>query len=116
VGDTILSAALWLSASGARTLSAPLRAFADFLRIDNDLMEVAAAGSPPPVELSLGEDFKRWASALPESEKTALLVQLTEEGEPSWRNSRLNRDGAGQQGNLSSRFTVSNSVGYGRLL
>lgn len=66
---------------GLSTLSAPLRAFADFLRIDNDLIEVAAAGSPPLVGLSLGEDFERWLSKLPDSEKTSLLFNLVREGE-----------------------------------
>jgi hypothetical protein len=50
---------------GLGTLSAPLRAFADFLRIDNDLIEVAAAANPTVVGLSLGEDFERWVSVLP---------------------------------------------------
>ncbi|MGH9448195.1 MAG: hypothetical protein ACRD3O_21115 [Terriglobia bacterium] len=66
---------------GLRTLSAPLRAFADFLRVDDDLIEAAAAGSAPLVELSLGEDFERWVSALPDPEKTALLVDVAKASE-----------------------------------
>jgi hypothetical protein len=76
---------------GLSQLSAPLRAFADFLRVDDDLIEVAAAGSPPLVELSLGEDFEQWVSALPDSDKTALLVQLVREGETHVRGQLLRR-------------------------
>jgi hypothetical protein len=72
-------------------LSAPLKAFADFLRIDNDLIEVAAAASPPLVDLSLGKDFQRWVSALPDSEKAALLVRLVNEGESQVRAQLLRR-------------------------
>jgi hypothetical protein len=67
---------------GLRKLSGPLRAFADFLRIDQDLIEVASAASAPLTELSLGEDFEQWVAALPDAERTALLVQLGREGAP----------------------------------
>ena len=76
---------------GLGMLSAPLKAFADFLRIDNDLIEVAAAASPPLVDLSLGKDFQRWVSALPDSEKAALLVRLVNEGESQVRAQLLRR-------------------------
>ena len=81
---------------GLSTLSAPLRAFADFLRIDSDLIEVATAGSPPLVELGLGEDFQRWVSALPDSEKTALLVDLVKAGESHIRAHLLRFRDAGE--------------------
>ena len=65
---------------GLAKLSAPLRAFADFLRIDDDLIAVAATRSAPLVELDLGEKFEHWVAALPDSRKTALLVQSAKEG------------------------------------
>mgnify|MGYP001172704973 FL=1 len=60
---------------GLGKLSAPLEAFVDFMRIDRDLIEVAGAASP---ELVATDDaaLQRWVAALPESEKTALLVRL----------------------------------------
>jgi hypothetical protein len=76
---------------GLSNLSAPLRAFADFLRIDQDLIEVAAAASAPLVDLSLGEDFERWVAALPDSEKTTLLVQSVREGALGARGQLLRR-------------------------
>ena len=77
--------------AGLGTLSAPLRAFADFLRIDNDLIEVAACGSPALAEFRLGEDFQQWVSVLPDSEKTALLVDLAKGGELHVRAQLLRR-------------------------
>ncbi|MGH8480762.1 MAG: hypothetical protein ACREXK_14675 [Gammaproteobacteria bacterium] len=58
-------------------LSASIRAFADFLRIDDDLIAVAAERSSPAA--SNGNSRKaleHWVGALPDSEKTDLLVRL----------------------------------------
>ena len=62
---------------GLGRLSAPLRALVDFLRLDEDLVAVAAEGSAPLAETrpSSGE-LERWIRGLPESEKDALLVRL----------------------------------------
>jgi hypothetical protein len=87
---------------GLRTLSAPLRAFADFLRIDTDWIEVAAVGSSPLVVLGLGEDFQRWVSALPDSEKTALLVDLVKGGESHIRAQLRRRFRAAVEGTTHS--------------
>jgi len=84
--------------AGLGTLSAPLRAFADFLRIDNDWIEVAACGSPVLAELGLGEDFQQWVSVLPDSEKTALLVDLAKGGELHVRAQLLRRFRAAIEG------------------
>jgi hypothetical protein len=97
---------------GLRTLSAPLRAFADFLRIDSDWMEVAAARSPPLVELAVGKDFQRWVCALPDSEKTALLVDLAKGGESHVRGQLLRRfrtavEGTGHSGTSLRPRTVA---------
>jgi hypothetical protein len=60
-----------------RTLTAPQRALADFLRLDDDLLAVAAETSPP-----LGktvDDPKRlaaWVAKLPTAEKDQLLVRV----------------------------------------
>jgi hypothetical protein len=75
---------------GLGKLSAPLEAFVDFMRIDRDLIEVAAAASP---ELVATDDaaLQRWVAALPESEKTALLVRLIGGGEAHLRAELLRR-------------------------
>jgi hypothetical protein len=61
---------------GLGTLTAPLKAFADFLHLDQDLLAAAAAGSPPQAEAASDADVARWVTALPESEKTAWLLRL----------------------------------------
>src|SRR5919106_1991353 len=69
---------------GLGRLSAPLEAFVEFMRIDRDLLEVAAAGSPEAMG-SAGGEVERWVSNLPEAEKTSLLVRLIEGNEPHLR-------------------------------
>jgi hypothetical protein len=61
---------------GLRTLSAPLRAAADFLRLDEDLLMAAATASAEvqPVAESAAE-LARWIEDLPAAEKDALLLQ-----------------------------------------
>ncbi|MHB8874024.1 MAG: hypothetical protein ACYC8T_10095 [Myxococcaceae bacterium] len=60
---------------GLRKLTAPLEAFVEFMRIDRNLIEAAATASP---ELAPTEDaaLERWVAALPEAEKTTLLVRM----------------------------------------
>lgn len=61
---------------GLRALSAPLRAVADFLRLDEDLLTAAATASAEvqTVAESAGE-LARWIEDLPGAEKDALLLQ-----------------------------------------
>jgi hypothetical protein len=61
---------------GLGMLTAPLKAFAEFLRLDQDLLAAAAAGSPPLAEAVSDADVARWVAALPESDKTAWLARL----------------------------------------
>jgi hypothetical protein len=68
---------------GLAKLSAPLRALADFLRVEDELIEVAAAGSAgePPAEPSRNE-LARWVKGLPAADKDAYLLRfLAEEGD-----------------------------------
>jgi hypothetical protein len=61
--------------AGLASLSAPLEALVELLRLDRDLLDAAAAGSPaatPPDEAAL----ERWVAALPERERTAMLVRV----------------------------------------
>jgi hypothetical protein len=61
---------------GLGALTAPLNAFAEFLRLGKDLLAAAAAGSPAHAEAVSDADLARWVAALPESEKTAWLLRL----------------------------------------
>lgn len=66
---------------GMTTLSAPLKALADFLYVSADLIQVAAMRSQPMDQKMTRRRLERWVTTLPESEKTALLCRLvTEEG------------------------------------
>ncbi len=62
--------------AGLGDLTAPLKAFADFLRIDNDLIKVAATRSPEIATSSFDQEIKPWIVALPDPEKTDWLVRL----------------------------------------
>jgi hypothetical protein len=65
---------------GLRTLTAPQRALADFLRLDDDLLAVAAEASPPLDKAST--DPKRlaaWVAKLPTAEKDQLLVRVAQD-------------------------------------
>jgi hypothetical protein len=66
---------------GLRSLSASLDAFVEFMRLDRDLVEAAAAGSPA-VEPADDAALEGWVAALPEAAKTSLLVRLVGGGEP----------------------------------
>src|SRR5918999_169922 len=63
--------------AGLGTLSAPQRALADFLRVDSDLLAVAAEASTP---LRAVEDdaakLTAWIAALPPRQKDAFLVRV----------------------------------------
>ncbi len=72
--------------AGLGNMSAPLKALADFLRIDEDLIAVAAERSAPLVERGPEDpDLERWVRGLPESEKDRLLLRLVRDGDPHLR-------------------------------
>jgi hypothetical protein len=63
------------------TLSAPLKALANFLYVSADLIQVAAERSQPMDQKAPRRRLERWVSTLSDSEKTALLCRLvTEDG------------------------------------
>ena len=68
---------------GLAQLSGPLAAFADFMRLDGDLLDVAAEASAPERTsgLSRGE-IEACVQALPEAEKTALLLRFIDGSDP----------------------------------
>jgi hypothetical protein len=68
---------------GMRKRSASLDAFADFMRVDADLLEVAteadaAAAPAEPTE----QDLAAWVAALPDAEKNELLVRVAQRQVP----------------------------------
>jgi hypothetical protein len=68
---------------GLGKLSGPLRALAEFLRVEDELIEAAAAGSAgePPSEPSRAE-LARWVKGLPAADKDAYLLRfVAEEGD-----------------------------------
>jgi hypothetical protein len=71
---------------GLGKLSAALTALADFLRIDDDLIAVAAERSAPTDDAALSNDvLKRWIHDLPASEKDRLLLRLVHDDAPQLR-------------------------------
>jgi len=78
---------------GLAKRSAPLRALADFLRVDDDLLEVAAAGSTgEAVAAPSRADLGKWVKSLPAADKDAALVLfLSQEGDISLRADLLRR-------------------------
>ncbi len=77
--------------AGLGDQTGPLKAFADFLRIDGDLIKVAAARSPEIAASSSDREVKQWIAALPESEKTDWLVRLAKGREPHLGSELLRR-------------------------
>ncbi|MBQ0984003.1 hypothetical protein KBZ10_05585 [Streptomyces sp. F63] len=80
--------------AGLGELTAPQRALADFLRVDADLLAVAAQASPAapakPARLTKKE-LAPLISALPEKQKDALLLRLALGPEPRLRTDLLHR-------------------------
>ena len=67
---------------GIAPLNGGLQAFAEFFRIDSDLVQAAAEASPDPRRKALSSAELRTAiTAMSESQKTALLTRLAE-GDP----------------------------------
>ncbi|MFF7453508.1 hypothetical protein [Kitasatospora sp. NPDC008115] len=71
--------------AGLDRLTAPQRALADFLRVDADLLAVAARASPPapaPRKMPRKKELAPLIAALPEEEKDDFLLRLALGDEP----------------------------------
>jgi len=77
--------------AGLDNLTASLRAFADFLRIDDDLITVAASHSLKKDEPFSPGEITEWVAALPDAAKTRWLIRLAEGKEPHLRAEFLQR-------------------------
>lgn len=77
---------------GLGNLSGPLHALADFLRLDSDLLAVAAEASPPlePKAPSTAA-LSRWVKILPEAEKNDILLRLLRGDDAHLRSELLRR-------------------------
>jgi len=63
--------------AGLRTLTAPLRSLADFLRLDEDLLAVAAeASAEPGADHDTPADAARWVEGLPAADKDTLILRI----------------------------------------
>ncbi|MEV0398090.1 hypothetical protein [Polymorphospora rubra] len=63
--------------AGLVKLSGPLRALADFLRLDADLLDVAAAASRPMTEAAPSAAvLRRWVKGLPVADKDEVLLRV----------------------------------------
>jgi hypothetical protein len=91
-------------------MSPALEAFANFLRIDEDLVEAAATGSP---ELGATDDaaLGAWVAALPEAEKTSLLVRLIGGAEAHIRGELVRRFSESCAGQTPAGTTKARTVG-----
>jgi hypothetical protein len=63
--------------AGLATLSGPLRALADFLRLDFDLLDAAAAASQPLIEKEpSAAELHRWVTDLPVADKDETVLRV----------------------------------------
>jgi hypothetical protein len=62
--------------AGLDRLNGPLRAIADFLSIDKDLLAEAATASPALSKAGDQADISGWIAGLPDAEKNALLARV----------------------------------------
>ena len=96
---------------GLGRLNAALEAFVAFLRVDRDLLEAAAAGSPEAEDLPPTGKMERWIAGLPDAEKSALLVRLIRGDEPSLRAELLRRFRASDAEHPSGTAAGERTVG-----
>jgi hypothetical protein len=76
---------------GLNELSPPLKSLAEFLDIDQDLVEVAAQASPSAATMEITrQELTRWIAALSEAEKQDLLLRFIE-GEDARLRSKIMR-------------------------
>jgi len=68
---------------GLRDLNTPLSSFADFLRIDRDLIDAAAEQSDEGLTFELSKkDITRWLACLPAKDRNSVLTRLLEGKDP----------------------------------
>ncbi|MBI3925368.1 MAG: hypothetical protein HY319_07515 [Armatimonadetes bacterium] len=95
---------------GLGKLSPALEAFANFLRIDDDLIETAATAS---AELGVtdGAALEAWVAALPEEQKTSILIRLVGGAEASLRGEILRNFRESHAANTPAAKSNARTVG-----
>lgn len=96
---------------GLGNLTAPLQAFADFLRLDDDLLTVAAARGPEADTSLPSREIEQWIASWPDAERTAWLVRLAQGGEPHLRSELLRRFRDSQTNLLQCEESAPRTVG-----
>lgn len=77
---------------GLTTLTGAQQALADFLRLDNDLLAIAAQTSPPLDEIADDPgQLAAWVTNLPHAEKNRLLLQVVDDHAATVRMEMLRR-------------------------
>jgi len=90
--------------AGLRNLSAPLQAFADFIGIDTELIEVAAERSGPRAATEPSTDaLKKWVRSLAVAKKEELLLRIAQGDEPNPRRSLMQSLKEAAQGRRTTR-------------
>jgi hypothetical protein len=77
--------------AGLGSLTPALKAFADFLRLDDDLIATAAERSPPLDEDTDETALQQWVQSLPDSEKTSLVVSFAQDHRSQFLRAELMR-------------------------
>jgi hypothetical protein len=91
---------------GLQRLTGALKSFAEFLRVDDELLEVATAGASGEAPAGPSEEeMAAWVAALPAGEKDSLLLHALQGDDPYWS--------AELQRRFRSDWAASRSVGAG---
>ena len=77
--------------AGLEELSGPLYALIEFLKIDEDLVEVAAQASKPLAVGPSRRELSAWIRGLPEKAKNELLITAAVDQDERWRNDLVRR-------------------------
>ena len=77
--------------AGLEELSGPLHALIEFLKIDEDLVEVAAQASKPLAVGPSRRELSAWIRGLPEKAKNELLITAAVDQDERWRNDLVRR-------------------------
>lgn len=86
---------------GLTTLTGAQQALAEFLRLDEDLLAIAAQTSPPLDEIADDPgQLAAWVTNLPHAEKTRLLLRVVEDHDVTVRMEMLRRFRDGQTTNI----------------
>lgn len=106
--------------AGLGELSGSLASFAQFFRIDEDLIAVAAERSPTRLQVQPSrEEWVAWIRRLPDSEKEALLLRVAEGQDPHLSGElrqRFQQDSAAGSGGESTEAMAAKPRTAGELL